>query len=135
MANQTRYLQKKLGDAVISGTAYTLPTGFWLSLHDAPLTDAGSFDDEISTSGTGYGRVNIRSSMEAVDLATGISRNSALIQIGPALTDWGVISGIGFSDAETGGNMLFWVAPTTARLIIAGMPFEIPVHNLEFRFN
>jgi hypothetical protein len=135
MANMTRYLQKKLGDAVVGGVSYTLPSGLWLSLHDAAIDDAGSFADELSTSGTGYGRVDIRDSMEEFDLSTGIARNDALIQIGPALTDWGVIRGIGLSDAETGGNMLFWSAPTSSKLIIAGQPFEIHVHKLIIRLN
>jgi hypothetical protein len=33
MANMTRYLAKKLGDAVLKGTAYTLPSEIYLSLH------------------------------------------------------------------------------------------------------
>jgi hypothetical protein len=134
--NMSRYLQKKLFDHVFDFASYSAPADIYLSLHTAALNDAsGATDGELSTSGTGYARLAIGSFLDAMTLATGRSVNNSLIAIGPALTEWGVIAGIGFSDASTGGNLLFWATPTTPRLIVVDGSFELEASRLIFDFN
>jgi hypothetical protein len=108
MAAMTSYLQKKLLDHAIGKAAYTMPVSVTLSLHTASPTDTGSTADEVSTVGTGYGRVSITSLMNVTDSSTGVASNSSVITFGPATADWGTIAYVAIND--TLGNMLMYGA-------------------------
>lgn len=113
MTAMTSYLQKKLLDHTLGLVAYPKPSAIWLSLHTGDPTDAGSFDNEIPTLATGYGRVNIITLMNLTNATTGISSNSSVITMGPALVDWGTVTHVAFSDGPTSSdNMLMFGALT-----------------------
>lgn len=135
MAGMTSYLQQKLLDALLGITPYSIPATLYLSLHTASPTDTGSHANEVSTSGTGYARLSLATKMGATDATTGVSLNTATLTIGPATADWGVISYIGIEDAASGGNMLMWGAPSTAKSVPSGDVFQLVPSQLSIQFD
>lgn len=125
MGGLSLYAQKKLGDHILGIASWTMPTAVWMSLHTADPTDSGSTVDEISTSGTNYGRVDLLGKMSEVVLATGIAVLTENVNIGPAATDWGLLTHVGFWDAETSGNMLFSGQLSTAQDTPTGKQFQL----------
>jgi hypothetical protein len=134
MAGMTSYLQKALLDAFLGITPYTMPAALYMSLHTADPGEAGSHLNEVSTSGTGYARQTIVAKMGATDSVTGISPNTSTLIAGPATADWGTVSFIGIEDASTAGNMCMLGAPTTAKTVTTGIPFQLAPSQLSIQF-
>lgn len=110
MVSMTSYLQKKLQDHTLGLAAYTMPVTTYALLLTSDPSDTGSLAGEISTTGTGYGRIAITAKMNVTDSVTGISSNNVDITFGPATTDWGTVTHVAISDALTAGNMLLYGA-------------------------
>ena len=134
MAGMTSYLQKALLDAFLNITPFTMPAALYMSLHTADPGETGSHLNEVSTSSTGYARQTLATKMGATDSVSGISLNTATITAGPATADWGTVSYIGIEDASSAGNQCINGAPTTAKTVTTGIPFQLVPSQLSIQF-
>lgn len=135
MAAMTNYLQKSLLDMVLTLAAWTMPDGIWISLHTASPTESGSQASEVPTSGTDYARQPLTTAMSVTSPTTGISTNTGVITIGPALIDWGLITYVAVEDAETLGNMLLYGALTEAQNEAVGESFQLATGQFSIQFD
>ena len=128
----TDYAENKLVDAVFRGQALGAPATFYVALFTTACSDSGA-GTEVSTSGTGYARAAVTSSLAnwagtqsagsttASSGTGGQTSNNATITIGSATTtSWGSVSHFGLFDAPTAGNMWVCQALTSAKTINAG---------------
>lgn len=134
----TSYLRKKLLDHFLNKATFTPPAVVYLSLHTGVPGDSGLHTNEVSTVSTGYARQAIVTG--AVDTVTGAAVNTAVITIGSATADWGIITHLGVEDnsvpatSPDSGNMFIQNAATTAKLIVTGESYQLIVGQLSIRF-
>lgn len=132
MSAASNYLENKVLDHVIGGTAYTAPTTLYLALftndsgNAATNLEAGTLSDEVSTNTTGYGRKVV--SFNAA--SSGSSTTGATVTFDAATANWGTITHVAVMDASTSGNVLFWGAVTTSKTIESGDTFQVSSGNL-----
>lgn len=127
MAAASNYLENKILDHVLTATAYTQPSRY-IALFTADPGESGSFTSEISTSGTAYARQSISFG----SAASGSISNNATVTFPTATANWGTISHVAIVDSDTAGagNVLFYGAVTTSKLIETGDTFQISNGNL-----
>ncbi len=132
MSAASNYLENKVLDHVLTATSYTAPGTRYLALFNntsgnaAANLEAGTLTDEVSTSGTAYGR-------KAVTFAaasSGTSATNATVTFDAATANWGTITHVAVMDASTSGNVLFWGAVTTSKTIETGDTFQVSSGNL-----
>ena len=132
MSAASNYLENKVLDHVLRVTSYSQPSGLHLALFTntsgsaAANLEAGTLTDEVSTSGTAYGR-------KAVTFAaasSGSSATSATVTFDAATANWGTITHVAVMDAATSGNVLFYGAVTTSKTIETGDTFQVSSGNL-----
>lgn len=129
MSAASDYLENKLLDHVLkySTASYTAPSTVYVALFTADTgLETNSPSAEISTSGSAYGR-------QSITFATasgGSSASNATVTFTAATSTWGTISHVAIMDAETSGNVLFYGAVTTSKLIESGDTFQISSGNL-----
>ena len=122
---ETTFLNQWLGGAVT-----VVPTIVYVALFTATPTDSGG-GSEVGLTGTGYTRAVMTNNVTNWPTATGNSKsNGAAINFGPALTDWGTITGFAIFDAATAGNMLWWAALTTAKAVGVGDSASFPASSI-----
>lgn len=92
-----------------------MPTTVYAALFTVSPGEAGTLTNEITTTGSGYGRIAITAKMNVADATTGIASNNTAITFGPATTDWGTITHVAICDAVTAGNMLMYGALTVVQ--------------------
>ena len=140
----SNFLRNKIIDWFHRAQTYTPPANVYIALcTTAPV--AGTGGTEVSTSGTGYARQAIASSLTdwagtqgatttaASSGTTGTTSNNLTLSFGSATISWGTISHWEAYDAPTGGNRLFYGtivdaggAPTP-RAVGAGDPVAFPL--------
>jgi hypothetical protein len=109
-----------------------VPAGLHLALftnssgNAASNLEAGTLTDEVSTSGTAYGRKTVAFSAASSGSAT----SSATVTFDAATASWGTITHVAVMDASTSGNVLFWGAVTTSKQIDSGDTFQVSSGNL-----
>jgi hypothetical protein len=132
MSAASNYLENKVLDHVLTATGYTAPTTRYLALftnvstNAAANLEAGTLTDEVSTSGTGYGRKTVT----FASASGGSSATNATVTFDAATANWGTITHVAVMDAETSGNVLFWGAVTTSKTIESGDTFQVSSGNL-----
>lgn len=106
-------------DTLTGVSAYGLPTVYAALFTSAPSASAAG--TEITTGQySGYARQALTGSSWSGANSSGASTYNALIDFGQAATSSGTnLVGIGFFDASSGGNYLFW-EPLTSTAISAG---------------
>jgi hypothetical protein len=120
MAGFSDYLENKLTDLIMRGQAFSAPANVYIALFTAAPTDAGG-GTEVSTSGTGYTRATLVTSLAnwagtqsagsvaASSGSGGVSSNNGVISFPtPSGGAWGVVTHFGVFDAISAGNLLFW---------------------------
>ena len=124
----TNYLETKLLQFVLNNNAGSLSavSTIHLALFTADPTETGSLTNEISTSGTGYGRQTV-----PFTTANNASANTNNIEFSAAQSSWGTITHIGIMDASTSGNMLFHGALTVSKAIDTNDIFRINAGDLD----
>ena len=132
MSAASNYLENKILDHVLTATAYTQPSRF-LALFTGDPGEAGSFTNEVSTSGTAYAR-------QAVTFAaasSGSSATNATVTFPTATANFGTITHVAVVDGDTegAGNVLFYGAVTVSKLIETGDTFQISSGNLTISLN
>lgn len=124
--NISDYLELKLLDHSLGGTAYTMPSNVRVALFTTATDDAGGGTE---VTGGAYGRVPLGAIQSN---GAGGRENAALIQFAVATASWGTITHVAIYDATTGGNML-WHGPAVASKAIAtGDRYEIAIGDLDF---
>lgn len=132
MSAASNYLENKVLDHVLRVATYSVPSGLHLALFTNTSTnaaanlEAGTLTDEVSTSGTGYGRKTVAFAAAS----SGSSATNATVTFDAATANWGTITHIAVMDAATSGNVLFWGAVTTAKTIESGDTFQVSSGNL-----
>jgi hypothetical protein len=132
MSAASNYLENKVLDHVLTATGYTAPTTRYLALFTntsgsaAANLEAGTLSDEVSTSGSAYGRKTITFAAAS----GGSSASNATVTFDTATANWGTITHVAVMDAETSGNVLFYGAVTTSKTIETGDTFQVSSGNL-----
>lgn len=130
MSAASNYLENKVLDHVLTGSAYSQPAARYLGLflntsgNAAANLEAGTLTDEVS--GGSYAR-------QAVTFAAasgGSSATNATVTFPTASANWGTITHVAVMDQSTGGNVLFWGAVTTSKTIDNGDTFQVTSGNL-----
>lgn len=120
--SKTNYLENKILDHIMGITAYTMPTGLWLSAFiTAPSEGSGGTE----AAGGSFARVDVTGKFSAS--SGGASANTEEISFPTATANWGEIFSVGIFDAASGGNLLRYMPLTTPE----GDPTSVVVHTGE----
>ena len=125
MAEMSDYLEVKLLNLTLNGTAFTAVNNPYVSLHTANPTDAGTGTE---VSGGSYART--AASFATASGTSGLVASDADVTFPTATGTWGVVGWIGLWDASTGGNMLYHTALDASKTIDSGDIFKITTGNL-----
>ena len=125
MADMSNYLEIKLLDLTLKGTAYAGFDRPYVSLHTADPTDAGTGTE---VSGGSYARTRV--TMAAASGAGGSVASTADVTFPTATAAFGTVGWIGLWDSLSGGNMLYHTALDAAKTIDTGDVFKIVTGNL-----
>jgi hypothetical protein len=136
MSAASNYLENKVLDHVLGEGArnFTSPSTLYLALFNNTSgsalanLEAGTLTDEVSTSGTAYGR-------KAVDFAaasSGTAATNGTVTWDTATASWGTVTHVAVMDGGTvgSGNVLFYGALTQSKAIDTGDTFQISSSNL-----
>lgn len=132
MSAASNYTEDTALNWLLTDAAVTRPTAWYLALftndsgNAATNLEAGTTTDEISTSGTAY----IRKTIAFNDAVSGVCYSDGTVTFDTATANWGTITHVAVMDAESGGNVLFWGAVTTAKQIDSGDTFQVTDQNL-----
>ena len=147
MSSMSNYLRNKLIDWFLRQEAFSPPATVYVALCTSAPT-AASAGTEVSTSGTGYAREAVTSSLTnwagtQAALSTTVSSgtsgetsNNSAIDFGTATTGWGTVSHWEIYDAATSGNRLIFgtivdgVGSPSPRTIVAADPVSFPASAL-----
>jgi len=125
MAEMSDYLEVKLLNLTLNGTAFTAVNNPYVSLHTADPTDAGTGTE---VSGGSYART--AASFATASGTSGLVATDADVTFPTCTSTWGVVGWIGLWDASTGGNMLYHTALDATKTIDTGDIFKITTGNL-----
>jgi|TARA_R110000765_G_scaffold398129_1_gene492437 hypothetical protein len=125
MAEMSDYLEVKLLNLTLNGSAFTAVNNPYISLHTADPTDAGTGTE---VSGGSYART--ASSFATASGTSGLVATDADVTFPTATGTWGVVGWIGLWDASTSGNMLYHTALDATKTIDSGDIFKITTGNL-----
>ena len=126
MADMSDYLEVKLLNLTLNGTAYAGMNNPYVSLHTADPTDAGTGTE---VSGTGYARVTASFGVAAGTTGS-VTTDADTTWSAAGSGGWGTVGWIGLWDAASGGNMLYHTALDAAKTIDEGDVFKITATNL-----
>jgi hypothetical protein len=134
MSAASNYLENKLLDHTLGEGArtFTSPATLYLALFKDTGTgtsanlEAGTLTDEISTSGTAYGRQTVNFSTAV----NGTSATDGTVTWTTATANWGTVTHVAVMDAATTGNVLFYGNLTSNKVIETGDTFQISSTNL-----
>lgn len=138
MSAASNYLEKKLLDHVLNyGTLpYTGEATVYLALFDndgavtATNLEAGTLTDEVANL---YAYARQAVTFAAAHATDGTATTSATVTFPTANGgNWGTITHVAIMDSAThgAGNVLFWGAVTTPKLIEDGDTFQVTAGNL-----
>ena len=118
MSQLSNYLENALANAVLRNVAFTSPVTVYLALYTSDPTDA---DVGTELTGGGYARQAITFAAPA----NGSCSNSAVITFPTATANLGTATHWGVRDAAAAGNLLWFGALTTAKIITNGSPYKV----------
>lgn len=132
MSAASNYLENKVLDHILRNTAYSQPSGLYVALFNntsglaATNLEAGTLTDEVSTSGTAYGRKAITFG----SASSGTATSNSTVTFDAATAGWGTVTHIAVMDASTSGNVLFWGALTVSKVVATGDTFQVTSGNM-----
>lgn len=111
----SNYLENALLNATLRNVSFTSPAPIFISLYTTDPTDADS-GNEVNASG--YARLEIGSTagLAFTTASGGSCRNNEAWEM-TASTAWATITHFGIHDATTGGNLLYYGALTTSKVV------------------
>lgn len=123
MSAMTDYLERKILDDVLAGTAHGIPATVHFGLYVSATTDAGGGTE---VTGGSYARVSVArnaTNFPAAATVAGVStcKNGVAIQFPTAtagwgtITDWAILNGAG-----TAANMLMHGTLSASRTVVSG---------------
>lgn len=118
MAGMSDYLENKILNYVLKGTAYAAPSAIYVALFTADPTDAGTGTE---VTGGAYARQAITFNTATI----GSSATSVDVLFPIASAAWGTVTHIGLYDAATAGNLLFSSALTTSKTVASGDQIKV----------
>lgn len=132
MSAASNYLEDKVLDHVLNspGSSYTAPSTLYLGLFTntsgsaATNLEAGTLTDEIS--GNSYARKSVTFG----SASGGSCSTDATVTFDAATGNWGTVTHLAVLDASTSGNVLFWGALTTSKLIESGDTMQFVANNI-----
>ena len=141
MSASSNYLERKLLDHALGEGArtFTSPATIYVALFNNTSglalanLEAGTLTDEVSTSGTAYGRQGVTfSTATTASNGTSSSTTSGDITWSAATASWGTVTHLAIMDSGTAGagNCLFFGALTTSKAIDTSDIFKITAGNL-----
>jgi hypothetical protein len=128
----TNYLEEKILNLILRATAFTAPEGVYAALFTAAPGEAGGGTE---VTGGSYARQPITFGVPSQGADAATCANSAEIAFPVATANWGTITHVALYDAASSGNMLFFAALSTAKLIETGDQFKFPIGNLSVTLN
>lgn len=136
MSAASNYLENKVLDHVLGEGArdFTSPGTLYLALFTNASTnaasnlEAGTLTDEVSTSGTAYTRQTVNFS----SAVNGTASTDGTVTWSTATGNWGTVTHVAVMDGGTvgSGNVLFYGALTSSKVIETGDTFQISSTNL-----
>jgi len=127
------FLENKLLDHVLGGTAYTAPGTTYIALFTVAPSDSGGGTE---VSGGSYARVAYTNNTTNWPAASGGSKSNAnVIDFGTATANWGTIVAVAIFDAATAGNMLFYGNLTQSKTVNNGDGFKFLAGKLTISFD
>jgi hypothetical protein len=123
MSAASNYTETLALTYLLTASAATRPTAWYVALFTSDPTDAGSGTE---VSGTNYARQSV-----AFTVSGDTASNDATITFPAAGSNWGTITHVGVYTASTSGNLLFHGAVTTSKSIDTGDTFQISSGNLD----
>jgi hypothetical protein len=133
MSAASNYLEAKLLDHALGTTTFTKPSAVYVALFTgsaASNLEAGTLSNEITTSGSAYARQT--ATFAAASSPGGTATTNATITFPTATASWGTVSYLAIMDSDTegSGNVLFYGALDSSKLIETGDTFQIQSGNL-----
>jgi hypothetical protein len=122
MAAASNYVENLSLKWLLTAQTATRPTTWFVSLHTADVTDAGTGTE---VAGGSYARQSA-----TFTVTNDVAANSANVLFPTASANWGTISHVAIWDASTGGNLLFHGAATSTKVIETGDAYLINAGNL-----
>lgn len=126
MSAASDYLENKVLDHVLGGTAYTAPATLYLGL----FTSNGGLENNTAGSQTEISGGSYARKAVTFTVSGNTATNSATVTFDAATANWGTITHVAVMDASTSGNVLFWGAVTTSKTIESGDTFQVSSGNL-----
>lgn len=123
MSALTNYLETQLGTHLLRAGSFAKPTGIHIALFTAVPGEDGTGGVEVSTTSTGYARVQHGpGDAEWVEDGSvpGKFSNVTAVTFPAPSGDWGQIVGVGLYDAATGGNLLARATMGATRTVASG---------------
>ena len=112
----TNYTSNKILDYNFGSTSYTVPATIYIGLSTTALSFAGAGYTEPS--GGNYSRVAVTNNKVNFSIAAnGTLNNQTQIIFPESSAAWGTITYVFISDSPTGGNVLYYEALTTPRVV------------------
>lgn len=121
-STESNALSQGLTDFALKGTTFTRPAnGLWVALFTTTPALDGTGGVEVSTSGTGYGRVNIADNAWTGPSGSNIEySNTNDLTFGLPTANWGTIVSSGLYTAQTGGTLWYISSGTAPKTVNAG---------------
>lgn len=120
MSAMSDYLEGQIRAHIFRTASFTKPTVLAIGLFTAAPSDSGGGTE---VSGGSYARVSLNpldANWTAPDSTGGLTANASAITFPSPTGNWGTITHFGIFDATSAGNLLFWGALTTSRIVNSG---------------
>lgn len=128
----TVYASNKVLDNLFGATAIALPTTYYVGLSTTPIQSTGGGATEPV--GMGYARVAITNTKAFFTTSSnGELSNTTAVQFPDATGNWGTISYVFLSDSASGGNIWYYDALSTSRIVQTGAALIFLANALKFR--
>jgi len=103
----TDWLEIQIGTHLLRTSSWTKPSAIWVALFTTIPNDDGTGGTEVSTTSTGYGRIQCGPADDkwTAPTTSGAFSNASVIQFGTPIDDWGTITSVGLFSAETSGTL------------------------------
>jgi hypothetical protein len=123
MSQMSNYLENALVNVTLRATAYTSPATVYVALYTSDPTDA---DTGVEVTGGAYARQSVTFGVPA----NGVALNTNNVTFPQSTAGWGTVTHIGYRDALTGGNLLYFAPLSTARTILSGDTMSLLIGQL-----
>ena len=120
----SNYLENKLLDHVLGTSSYSQPTPYVALFSSGNGLEDNSPTAEVT--GTGYSRQTVSFNAASGGTAT----NNGAVQF-TATASWGTVTHMAIMDASSGGNVLYWSALASSKLVDATATFQFNNNTIQ----